>query len=255
MRPEEIKYIAPPQDNYNHSFLKDIGLEQQVTSNGFSLADTILLLQHTRVVPRKKIELAIDLAFELDKKFKKNGKEKCVALIVSGHSGDEQNAYQNYLYEHYTGKCKADPYSNVFLIFGENNILSHRDIIVDKKYYKFAEVPSIIAANGGIGTYFSDIEGFGNNLLEMVSLGLPAVINKYEIYKEEIEKLGFILPAIDNTGITKELVEQSYRLLTDIEYRNHVVLHNLKVLKENFDHEIIASKLKPIIINMFMRML
>lgn len=255
MRPEEIKYIAPPQDNYNHSFLKDIGLEQQVTSNGFSLADTILLLQHTRVVPRKKIELAIDLAFELDKKFKKNGKEKCVALIVSGHSGDEQNAYQNYLYEHYTGKCKADPYSNVFLIFGENNILSHRDIIVDKKYYKFAEVPSIIAANGGIGTYFSDIEGFGNNLLEMVSLGLPAVINKYEIYKEEIEKLGFILPAIDNTGITKELVDQSYRLLTDIEYRNHVVLHNLKVLKENFDHEIIASKLKPIIINMFMRML
>lgn len=247
--------IAPPQDNYNQSFIHDIGLEQQVKSRGFSIADTVFLLQHTRVVPRKKIELAIDLAFELEKKFKKSGKDKCIALIVSGHSGDEQNAYQHHLREHYSEKCKAAPQSNVILIFGENNILSHRDIIVDKKYYKFAEIPSVIAARGGLGTYFSDVEGFGNNLLEMISLGLPAVINKYEIYKEEIEKFGFILPAIDNTGITKELVDQSYRLLTDMEYRNRVVLHNLKILKENFDHEIIAGKLKPIILNMFMRTL
>ncbi len=252
---EKGKCIAPPQDNYNSSFLKDIGLEQQVKSKGFTLNDTIILLQHTRVVPRKKIELAIDLAFRLEKKFKKNRKDKCVALIVSGHSGDEQNAYQHHLYEHYTEKCKADPYCNVVLIFGENNILSHRDIIVDKKYYKFAEVPSIIASHGGIGTYFSEVEGFGNNLLEMISLGLPAVINKYEIFKEEIEKQGFILPAIDNTDITEELVDQSYRLLTDIGYRDKVVQHNLKVLKENYDHQIIANKLKPLIINMFTRTL
>ena len=247
--------VAPPPDNYNNSLFKDIGLEQEAKSKGFSLDDTVVLLQHTRVVPRKKIELAIDLAFELEKKFKKNGKQKCVALVVSGHSGDEQNAYLNQLYEHYTDKCKADTDSNVLLIFGENHILSHRDIIVDKKYYKFAEIPAVIAAQGGLGTYFSDVEGFGNNLLEMISLGLPAVINKYDIYKEEIEKFGFILPAIDNTGITDELVDQSYRLLTDIKYRNQVVLHNLKVLKENFDHEIITSKLKPIIKSMFMRSL
>jgi len=247
--------IAPPQDNYNNSFLKDIGLEQEANSKGFSLDNTVILLQHTRVVPRKKIELAIDLAFELEKKFKKNHNPKCVAVVVSGHSGDEQNAYLNNLYEHYSEKCKADPDSNVLLIFGEHHVLSHRDIIVDTKFYKFAEIPSVIAAHGGIGTYFSDVEGFGNNLLEMISLGLPAVINKYDIYKEEIEKFGFILPAIDNTAITEELVEQSYRLLTDMEYRNHVVMHNLKVLKENFDHEIIARKLKPIIVSMFMRSL
>ena len=132
------------------------------------------------------------------------------------------------MYEYYTEKCKSNPESNVILIFGENNILSHRDIIVDNKYYKFAEIPSVIAAHGGIGTYFSDVEGFGNNLLEMISMGLPAVINKYEVYKEEIEKFGFEFPAIDNTGITTELVDQTYRLLTDIEYRNQVVLHNLK---------------------------
>jgi glycosyltransferase involved in cell wall biosynthesis len=219
------------------------------------LENTVFLLQHTRVVPRKKIELAIDLAFLLEKKFKKDNNNKCVALIISGHSGDEQNAYQHTLYEHYTKKCNEDPGANVLFIFGENNILSHRDIIVDHKYYNFAETPSIIAAHGGIGTYFSDVEGFGNNLLEMISMGLPVVINKYQVFKEEIEKFEFELPAVDNTEITPELVNDAYKLLTDIEYRNKVVFHNLEVLQKNFDHEIIANKLKPILLDIFMRTL
>ncbi|WP_167618051.1 glycosyltransferase family 4 protein [Maribellus sediminis] len=251
--PESETLICPPQDNYNNDFMKDIGLVQQVESRGFTMDDTVILLQHTRVVPRKKIELAIDLAFELEKKFKKNNKNKCVAVIVSGHSGDEQNQYLNNLYVHYTELCKANPDSNVVLIFGEHNILSHRDIIVDKKFYNFAEIPSIIAAHGGIGTYFSNVEGFGNNLLEMMSFALPAVINKYEVYKSEIEQYGFDLPAIDGGGVTDELVDSAYRLLTDIPYRNNVVKHNLKVLKEKLDHKIIADKLEPIIKSMYMR--
>lgn len=249
------KPISPLQDSYNNSFLKDCGAEYQIVSRGFEKKDAVFLLQHTRIVPRKKIEYAIDLAFALDKKFKAKNQRKCIVLIVSGHSGDEQNAYKNTLAEYYSESCKNDKYSNVILIFGEDIILSHRDIIVDKKYYKFAEIPSIIASLGGIGTYFSEVEGFGNNLLEMISLGLPGVINKYEIYKEEIEKFGFILPAVEDTGITKELVNEAHKLLTDFKYRNKIVRHNLKVLHENFDHEIIANKLKPIILNMFTRIL
>jgi mannosylglucosylglycerate synthase len=254
LNPDSEEILSPPQDNYNDSFFKDIGLRKQVKSKGFTLEDTVILLQHTRVVPRKKIELAIDLAFKLDKKFKKNRKNKCIALIISGHSGDEQNQYLNNLYLYYTELCKKNPDSNVVLIFGENKILSHRDIIVDRKFYCFAEIPSIVAAHGGIGTYFSDVEGFGNNLLEMISYAVPAVINKYDIYKDEIEKFGFRLPSIE-TGqpITDDLVDAAYQLLTDIPYRNKVVKHNLKVLRENLDHKIIADKLEPIIKSMYMR--
>lgn len=249
------KIVAPPEDNYNNDFFSDIGLISEIEKRGFSMDDTVILLQHTRVVPRKKIELAIDLAFELEKKFTLKEEKKCVAIIVSGHSGDEQNEYLKNLKAYYNKLCKTNPNCQVLLIFGENIILSHRDIIVDKKYYHFAEIPAIIAAQGGIGTYFSDVEGFGNNLLEMISLGLPAVINKYEVYKDEIEQLGFDLPAIDLSGITPELVDAAYLLLTDKLFRNKTVLHNLKVLKENLDHRIIAEKLKPIILNMFMRTL
>lgn len=252
---DDNSLLAPPQDSYNRTFLKDIGLEDEIRERGFGLDDTIILLQHTRVVPRKKIELAVDLAFELEKKFKKENQNKCVALIISGHSGDEQNSYKQNLYEYFSSSKEKDPEANVLFIFGENHILSHRDIIVDKKYYKFAEIPSIIAALGGLGTYFSDVEGFGNNLLEMISMGLPVAINKYDVYKEEIEKLGFKLPAVDNTEITPELVDASYKLLTDIKFRNEVIKHNLKVLKENLDHKIIVNKLEPVITNMFTRQL
>jgi len=255
LEPNQQLQLAPPQDNYNRTFFKDIGLELEAANLGFELEDTVILLQHTRVVPRKKIELALDLAFQLEKKFRSKNSRKSIAVIISGHSGDEQNSYKQNLNDYFDEQKAKYPDANVIFIFGENIILSHRDIIVDKKYYKFAEIPSIIAANGGVGTYFSDVEGFGNNLLEMISMGLPVVINKYQVYKEEIEQLGFELPAIDNTGITPELVDATYKLLTDIPYRNNIIYHNLKVLKENLDHEIIVKKLKPVIQNMFTRTL
>jgi len=250
---EDEKTIHPPQDHYNDSIFHDIGLECELDKRGFTMDDTIFLLQHTRVVPRKKIEVAIDFAFELEKKYAADGHKKCIAIIVSGHSGDEMEEYKKSLLQYHETRSNVDPDSNVVIVFGENRILSHRDIIVDKKYYKFAEVPSLIAAKGGLGTYFSEVEGFGNNLLEMISLGLPVLINRYEVFKTDIEQYGFKLPYIDEVILTPDLVDQGYKLLTDIKFRNQVVKHNLEVLRNKLDHKIIADKLQPLIMNMFMR--
>lgn len=247
--------IHPPQDHYNDSLFRDIGLTKELDKRGFSIDDTVFLLQHTRVVPRKKIEVAIDFAFELEKKYIQDGMRKCIAIIVSGHSGDEMEEYKKSLILYYESRLKIEEGSNVIIIFGENRILSHRDIIVDKKYYKFAEIPSIIAARGGLGTYFSEVEGFGNNLLEMISLGLPVLINRYEVFKSDIEQYGFKLPYIDEVILTKSLVDHGYKLLTDIKYRNEVVKHNLEVLRDKLDHKIIANKLQPLILKMFTRTL
>ncbi|MFW5656106.1 MAG: hypothetical protein ACOC31_02775 [Bacteroidota bacterium] len=247
--------IYPPQDSYNDSLFHDIGLEAEVRRRGFTMNDTIVLLQHTRVVPRKKIELAIDYAFAIEERFKKDNKKKCIALLVSGHSGDEQVEYKKFLIDYYQLQMEYRKDAHVVLIFGESHILSHRDIIVDKKYYKFAEIPSVVAAYGGLGTYFSEVEGYGNNLLEMISFGLPAVINRYEVYKTDIEQLGFNLPFTDDCILTDELVDRGYEILTNNKVRNEIVLHNLKVLRENLDHKIIADMLKPLIGKMFTRIL
>lgn len=247
--------VGPPLNNYNQSFLKDIGVTEIIESSGFTPDDTVFLLQHTRIVPRKKIEIAIDFAFELEKRFLQDKRKKCIVLLVSGHSGDEQFKYKEFLIDYYLIKKEAFPGSNVFLIFGENRILSHRDIIVDKKYYSFSEVPSVIASYGGIGTYFSEVEGFGNNLLEMMSAGLPVLINRYEVYKSDIESYGFDLPSIDDAILTPELIVQAHAILQDPFRRNAMVRHNLEVLNNRLGHKIIAQKLEPLIRNMFTKSL
>jgi len=116
-------------------------------------------------------------------------------------------------------------------------------------------VPAIVSQYGGIGTYFSEVEGFGNNLLEMVSFGLPVVINKYDVFRSDIEHLGFHFPAIEKCILTDDLIESAFKILTNYHTRNEIVLHNLKVLQQKLDHKIIAELLKPLIIKMFTRIL
>ncbi len=250
-KPNEKGFVAPEVDRYNKSFWKDCGLLKHLNKQGYTLDDAAILIQHTRIVPRKKIETAIELAFKLDNKFNSEGRKGCVVLLVTGHSGDEQHYYKGWLNEYYQNLLSENPTANVIFIMGESIILSHRDIIVDKKYYKFSELPGIVATQGGIGTYFSEVEGFGNNLLELISFGVPAVINKYKVFKTEIEPIGFILPAVDNCVLTPKLVDEAYRLLTDFPYRNKVVRHNLKILKKNLGHHIIAEKLEPLFQEIF----
>jgi glycosyltransferase involved in cell wall biosynthesis len=245
------KLIFPPQDNYNQTFFENIGLTTLIESAGFNINETLILLQHTRIVPRKKIEFAIDLAFELEKKFITNGIRKCIVILISGHSGDEQAMYKEFLTSYFRMKKEEYTASTVFIIFGEDHILSHRDIIVDKKYYNFAEIPSIVASVGGIGTYFSQVEGFGNNLLEMLAAGLPVVINKYGVFKTDLEPLGFNLPYMEENIMEPQLIEATYKIAIDYTYRNQVVFHNLRTLAEKLGNHVIADSLGPLINNIF----
>jgi glycosyltransferase involved in cell wall biosynthesis len=202
-------------------------------------------------VPRKKIEFAIDLSFELERKFIDTGNKKCIALLISGHSGDEQAMYKEFLISYFKMKKTEFPEAAVFMIFGEDIILSHRDIIVDKKYYNFSEIPSIIASVGGIGTYFSQVEGFGNNLLEMLAEGLPVIINRYGVYKTDLEPLGFKLPHMEDNIMDPNLIETTYKIATDYTFRNQLVFHNLQILSEKLGNQIISDSLGPLINNIF----
>jgi len=244
--------VFPPIDPYNHLFFHDIGLEKQLKQRKQTSKNAILLLQHTRVVPRKRIEAAIDLAFRLAEK---STPARPIALIVSGPSGDEQSDYKSFLRRYHQQKRAAQPpeQAEVYLCFAEHRVLAYRDVIVDRKFYSFDEVPGLIAARGGIGTFFSEIEGFGNNLLEMIGAGLPVAVNRYPVYREEIEPLGFQLPVTDHWEITDALVDEVWRLLTDIPYRNTMVKHNLSVMAEKLNHGIMAEKLRTLFENLFFR--
>jgi len=243
--------IYPPQDSFNRTFLSDVGVSRAAAELGMDPDHTILLLQHTRVVPRKRIDVAIDFAFRLADISRQRGQSKCVVLLVSGPSGDEQGEYREELRRHFrvAGSRRED--LKVAFILGEQTIFPHREIVVDRKYYSFSEVPAIVAARGGLGTYFSEVEGFGNNLLEMIGMALPAVINRFEVYESDLAGYGFRLPATSGCELTDDVVEESYRLLTDIPYRNEVVLHNLEVLESKLGHRVMATKLEPLLHNLY----
>jgi len=248
---DQLNY--PPQDGYNSTFLQDIGITAILKSEGCKAEDSLILLQHTRIVPRKKIEQAIDLAFELEKRFRHDGIPKCIIVLISGPSGDEQAKYKEFLEAYFKLKKESESGSRVYIIFGEYHILSHRDIIVDKKYYNFFEVPSIIASYGGIGTYFSEVEGFGNNLLEMLAAGLPVMINRYDVYATDLEPLGFDLPGTADNILNSGLIDIAYNVALDHRFRNRIVSHNLRVLSEKLGHRIISESLAPLINNIFTR--
>lgn len=242
-------FLRPPEDEFNTTFFESIGVVSALKKRGKTIADAMFLLQHTRIVERKRIETALEYAARMQKKFCKSG--KTVVLIISGHSGDEDNVYLRHLRRFYNKLTKATKGESFILCFAQNRVFPERELIVDKKFYKFKDIPKIIAQHGGLGTYFSSNEGFGNNLLEMMSMGLPVVINEYPIYVSDIKKYGFKLPSIKDGVITKKIVDDGYELLTDYKKRNQVVKHNLRILEKKLNHRIIAKELDKLISNMF----
>jgi len=244
--------LAPPMDNFNKNFFEDIGLLAELEALGVSLDETLLILQHTRVVARKRIDCAIDFAFLMHERMLKKGCKKATALIISGHSGDEDDAYVHQLRLHFDAKVKhATHPEGVILLFAEHRIFAEREVIIDKRYYRFRDIPGIIARHGGIGSFFSEAEGYGNNLLEMISMGLPVLINRYPVYKKDIERLGFMLPAIDDGQFTEAFLEAAEALVIDSQKRAAVVRHNLSILDKKLNHKVISKKMETVLQNMF----
>jgi len=145
--------LAPPMDNFNKNFFEDIGLLEELEERQASLDETLLILQHTRVVARKRIDHAIDFAFLMHERLRKKGCKQATALIISGHSGDEDDAYVNHLRLHFDAKLNqaADP-DGIILLFAEHRIFAEREVIIDTRHYRFRDIPGIIARHGGIGS-------------------------------------------------------------------------------------------------------
>lgn len=246
---EQGELVTPPLDPYNKTFYKDIGLIEQIEAKGFKEEELVILLQHTRVVERKRIDIAIDFAIELEKKFRQQDKKRCIVLLVSGHSGDEHDTCRSDLEKHHAKRCEEDEYSsrNTLLLFGESHILSNREVIVNKKYYAFSDIPAIVAHSGGMGTYFSEVEGFGNNLLEMMAFGLPVILNRYPIYDNDLAPLGFDVAEVEDCTLNQVAIDKSYAQLTQPELRSKAVMKNLEILENRLNHDVMANKLKPLI--------
>jgi glycosyltransferase involved in cell wall biosynthesis len=204
----------PPIDAYSADFRQAIGLQDH----------DWLILQPTRVIPRKGIELTIELAARLD--------DPRAKVVITHQAGDEGLDYLHQL------QSQARE-SGVDLRYVADLVGDSRQTGPDgRKIYALWDT----YPHADLIAYPSLIEGFGNALLETIYFRKPALVNRYDVYTADIGPLGFQFAEIEG-AITAEAVEQVRRWLVHPEETEGAVEHNYQLGREHFSYQTLAGLL------------
>ncbi|MDP3917824.1 MAG: glycosyltransferase family 4 protein [Candidatus Woesebacteria bacterium] len=206
------------KDLFNKSFRKDFDISK----------DDVVFLQATRIIPRKRIEIAIKLVKKLD--------NPRIVLVIVGRAGDEGREYKNKLYS-LVKKLK------VRVIFAGDYVNFHRKITGGRR--KIYTLWDAFVASDYV-TYPSEVEGFGNQYIEAVYFKKPVIITPYPVYESDIRLLGF--KSIEITEkLTKKDIELINSYLVDKEKVNKIVESNFKLGKKYFSYEATGEKIKKLL--------
>ncbi|RLE05034.1 MAG: glycosyltransferase family 1 protein [Candidatus Aminicenantes bacterium] len=187
--------------------------------------DDLFILQPTRIVPRKRIERAIEIVHNLEL--------SRPVLIISHPSGDEGDDYYQHIMEY-------AQQSGVEIIKIDHLIGSRKNHT--QKPYTIAD--AYLCAD--LITYPSRYEGFGNAFLEAIYHKKPIVVNRYSIYVTDIEPKGFEVIAFEGFA-TRKIIAQIKRVLTDPLYRLKMTQKNFDLGKKFFSYDTLRKKLFSLI--------
>jgi glycosyltransferase involved in cell wall biosynthesis len=219
--PNVFDFDTPPPgiDSYNNDFREAIGLT----------AGDRLILQPTRVIPRKGIELAIELLARLN--------DLRAKLVITHRAGDEGVGYLHALQQQATA-------SGVDLRYIADRVDDQR-----RTEQKGQKIYSLWDAypHADFVTYPSLIEGFGNALLETIYFKRPALVNRYTVYAEDIAPLGFQFVEIDGK-VTDEAVAAVRDYLEHPEKTPAIVEHNYRLAQEYYSYRRLSQRLAQIIL-------
>lgn len=185
-----------------------------------------LLLQPTRVVPRKRIERAIELTSRLNRR----GLD-CV-LVISHSSGDEGTAYEAYLRDYAA-------LLGMRVLFASDVIAYRRGRTPDgRKIFALADVYQ----QADLVTYPSTVEGFGNAFLETIYYRRPIVISTYEIFRRDIQPKGFRVIGFEDF-ITEETVQRAEAALRDPALVAEMTEHNYELGRRYYSYRVLENHL------------
>ncbi|MBT8763992.1 glycosyltransferase family 4 protein [Desulfohalobiaceae bacterium Ax17] len=220
--PNVINFHRPPlpPDEYSADLRQEIGLS----------SDDKLILQPTRVVPRKGIEHSINLLQRLND-------PRC-KLVVSHPAGDEGSEYQEQL------MALAESVGVDIRFFGERVNYRRHVNCQGKKIYVLHD----IYQHADLVIYPSIYEGFGNALLESFYFKVPVIVNRYPVWVRDIEPKGFRVPVMDGF-ITPHVVEEAKKLLYNHEYRQQQVDYNYELAKRYYSYPVLRYGLQILINN------
>jgi glycosyltransferase involved in cell wall biosynthesis len=189
--------------------------------------DEYLVLQPTRIVPRKGIERAIEFVRRL---------RSPATLVISHASGDEGTAYKTYLQNY--AKLMG-----VRVLFAADIFDQHRREAPDgRTIYALGDAYQI----ADLVTYPSSLEGFGNAFLEAIYHRRPVVINRYEVFRTDIQPKGFEVVAFDGF-VTRETVQQTKALLRDSARRAEMADHNYELGRRYYSYRTLEKGLSNLL--------
>lgn len=220
--PNVLDFENPPHelDPYASDVRDEIGLAP----------DDVMILQPTRIVPRKGIEHAIKLVQMLgDPKYK---------LVISHEAGDEGFDYRNMIAE-------LAREAKITALFVSTRIGDYRQLdSYGKKIYTLWD----LYPHAALVTYPSLYEGFGNAFLEAVYFKVPVLINRYAIFTRDIEPKGFRVPIMDGF-VTRQVVEEVRHVLENRKYRRGMVESNYEIAKRFYSYSVLKRNLRTLVTN------
>ena len=239
-------------DGFNKDLREKIGVGE----------NDILILQATRVIQRKGIELAIGLLHELNKP--ENIKILRENPLYDGRrfKEDDQIVFvlpnliedPNYL-EKIESKMKQ---FKVKYKFCNEFFANERTVEPEKKYSLWDSY-----AHADLVTYPSLHEGWGNQFLEAVKAKLPIIIFEYDVYKVDIGSEGFNTISFgsdivdkDKDGLVKvapeimqNVAKKTIKALTELDFRQKMVEQNFQIGLEKFSLKALSQYILPLIQN------
>ncbi|HEX2765934.1 MAG TPA: glycosyltransferase family 4 protein [Candidatus Limnocylindria bacterium] len=183
----------------------------------------LLVVQPTRVVPRKGIELAIELVGRL--------RDRHAVLLITSPAGDEGLDYLVQL-EQLAERHK------VALRYAADRFAPDLEGKPLRPAHSLHD--AYLAAD--LITYPSLYEGYGNALVEAIFYGKPIVVNRYPVYVADIAPLGFRFIEIDG-AITDDTVHEVRRALSNPKRQRQIARRNFEIARRHLSYEVLKRRL------------
>ena len=222
----DFSRAAPGINAFNRDLRTQLGLSDE----------HLIILQPTRVVRRKGIELSTELVRRLmAPELAPMLWNKKPVLLITHHAGDEGTEYLVELH-------RQTEALGVQLIYAATRFHTRAEVRGTEKIYSLWD--AYVHAN--FVSYPSRYEGFGNALLESIYFRLPILVNRYDVYVADIAPLGFDLIEIDNE-ITDETVAEVVSAIMDPVRRRRMVQYNYELANFHFSYEAVLPRIQALI--------
>jgi glycosyltransferase involved in cell wall biosynthesis len=187
----------------------------------------LLVVQPTRVVPRKGIELAIELVGRLD--------DPDAVLLITSPAGDEGLDYLLEL------ERQAEQ-AGVRLRYAADRF----EPDLEGKPVGPAHTLHDAYLAADLITYPSLYEGYGNALIEAIFYGKPVVVNRYSVYVADIASLGLEFIEIDG-AVTDETVAAVRLALSDPARQARIATRNFEIARRRLSYKVLRRRLRRLL--------